>query len=32
MGATASEMNVERPDDGGTRIRLRFGGVANVAA
>jgi anti-sigma regulatory factor (Ser/Thr protein kinase) len=24
MGATASEMKVERPDDGGTRIRLRF--------
>jgi anti-sigma regulatory factor (Ser/Thr protein kinase) len=24
MGATASGMNIERPEDGGTRIRLRF--------
>jgi serine/threonine-protein kinase RsbW len=24
IGAAASEMNVERPEDGGTRIRLRF--------
>jgi anti-sigma regulatory factor (Ser/Thr protein kinase) len=24
IGAAASEMRVERPDDGGTRIRLRF--------
>jgi serine/threonine-protein kinase RsbW len=24
IGAAASAMNVERPDDGGTRIRLRF--------
>ena len=24
IGALAAEMNVERPDDGGTRIRIRF--------
>lgn len=24
MGAVAAEVNIERPDDGGTRIRLRF--------
>jgi anti-sigma regulatory factor (Ser/Thr protein kinase) len=32
IGAAASEMNVERPDDGGTRIRLRFRGLAQAAA
>jgi serine/threonine-protein kinase RsbW len=25
IGALADEMNIERPDDGGTRIRIRFG-------
>jgi anti-sigma regulatory factor (Ser/Thr protein kinase) len=32
IGAAASEMNVERPEDGGTRIRLRFGRLARAAA
>jgi anti-sigma regulatory factor (Ser/Thr protein kinase) len=31
MGAAAAEMNVERPDDGGTRIRLRFPRLARAA-
>jgi len=32
IGAAASEMRVERPDDGGTRIRLRFRRANRVAA
>ena len=32
IGASASEMNVERPADGGTRIRLRFRRLAQAAA
>jgi serine/threonine-protein kinase RsbW len=24
IGAVAAEMNIERPDDGGTRVRMRF--------
>ena len=24
IGALAAEMNIERPDDGGTRVRIRF--------
>jgi serine/threonine-protein kinase RsbW len=32
IGATASELNIERPDDGGTRIRLRFPRLASAAA
>jgi anti-sigma regulatory factor (Ser/Thr protein kinase) len=24
IGALAAEMNIERPDDGGTRVRMRF--------
>ena len=32
IGAAASEMRVERPDDGGTRIRLRFRRDHRVAA
>jgi serine/threonine-protein kinase RsbW len=32
MGAAASEMKVERPDDGGTRIRLRFRRLERAAA
>jgi serine/threonine-protein kinase RsbW len=32
IGAAASAMNVERPDDGGTRIRLRFGRFEEAAA
>jgi anti-sigma regulatory factor (Ser/Thr protein kinase) len=32
IGAAASEMRVERPDDGGTRIRLRFRRDSRVAA
>lgn len=32
IGAAASEMNVERPDDGGTRIRLRFPRLSRAAA
>ena len=32
IGAAASEMNVERPEDGGTRIRLRFRRLAQAAA
>jgi serine/threonine-protein kinase RsbW len=32
IGAATSAMNVERPDDGGTRIRLRFRRLARVAA
>jgi anti-sigma regulatory factor (Ser/Thr protein kinase) len=31
IGAAASEMNVERPEDGGTRIRLRFRRLAQAA-
>jgi serine/threonine-protein kinase RsbW len=32
IGATASAMNVERPDDGGTRIRLQFRRLDRAAA
>jgi serine/threonine-protein kinase RsbW/stage II sporulation protein AB (anti-sigma F factor) len=32
IGALAAEMNVERPDDGGTRIRIRFPPRQAVAA
>jgi len=32
IGAATSAMNVERPDDGGTRIRLRFRRLERVAA
>jgi anti-sigma regulatory factor (Ser/Thr protein kinase) len=32
IGAAASAMNVERPDDGGTRIRLRFRRLDRAAA
>ena len=32
IGAAASAMNVERPDDGGTRIRLRFRQLDRAAA
>jgi anti-sigma regulatory factor (Ser/Thr protein kinase) len=32
IGAAASEMRVERPEDGGTRIRLRFRRATPVAA
>ena len=32
IGATTSEMNVERPPDGGTRIRLRFARAVDAAA
>jgi anti-sigma regulatory factor (Ser/Thr protein kinase) len=32
IGALAAEMNVERPDDGGTRIRIRFRPPQAVAA
>ena len=32
IGALASEMNVERPDEGGTRIRIRFPRPQAVAA
>jgi serine/threonine-protein kinase RsbW len=32
IGAAASEMNIERPDDGGTRLRLRFHRPARAAA
>jgi anti-sigma regulatory factor (Ser/Thr protein kinase) len=32
IGAAASAMNVERPDDGGTRVRLRFRRVDRAAA
>jgi serine/threonine-protein kinase RsbW len=31
IGAATSEMKVERPDDGGTRIRLRFRRLARAA-
>jgi serine/threonine-protein kinase RsbW len=27
IGALAAEMNIERPEDGGTRLRIRFPGV-----
>ena len=32
IGASASAMNVERPDDGGTRIRLQFRRLGWAAA
>jgi serine/threonine-protein kinase RsbW len=32
IGALATEMNVERPDEGGTRIRIRFPPPQAVAA
>jgi anti-sigma regulatory factor (Ser/Thr protein kinase) len=32
IGAVAAELNVERPDDGGTRIRIRFRPARAVAA
>ena len=32
IGALAAEMNVERPDDGGTRLRIRFRPPQAVAA
>jgi anti-sigma regulatory factor (Ser/Thr protein kinase) len=32
IGAATSGMNVERPDDGGTRIRLRFRRLERAAA
>jgi serine/threonine-protein kinase RsbW len=32
IGAAASEMNIERPDDGGTRLRLRFRRRVRAAA
>jgi serine/threonine-protein kinase RsbW len=32
IGAATSGMNVERPEDGGTRIRLRFRRLDRVAA
>jgi serine/threonine-protein kinase RsbW len=32
IGAAASAMNVERPDDGGTRIRLKFRRLSRAAA
>jgi serine/threonine-protein kinase RsbW len=32
IGAAASAMNVERPDDGGTRIRLKFRRFRQAAA
>jgi serine/threonine-protein kinase RsbW/stage II sporulation protein AB (anti-sigma F factor) len=32
IGALAAEMNVERPDDGGTRIRIRFRPPATAVA
>jgi serine/threonine-protein kinase RsbW len=31
IGAATSEMKIERPDDGGTRIRLRFRRFARAA-
>ena len=31
IGAASAEMNIERPDDGGTRIRLRFRRLARAA-
>jgi serine/threonine-protein kinase RsbW/stage II sporulation protein AB (anti-sigma F factor) len=32
IGALAAELNVERPDDGGTRVRIRFPPPRAVAA
>jgi anti-sigma regulatory factor (Ser/Thr protein kinase) len=32
IGALAAELNVERPDDGGTRVRIRFPPPQAVAA
>lgn len=31
IAASVAEMNIERPEDGGTRIRLRFGRAARAA-